>query len=681
MLSDECDNLQPLLTPREQSRPRERSEEILIRCRVHSEISAPMWNVPNQRDLQAYAQWHSWRGRLSHWWHRRWQHDWIKYDSLDWAGIALPCLAWLRHYRWRKDLKADVVAGCTVAVMSVPQSLSYARIAGLPLQFGLYGAFAPVICYALFGSSRHLAVGPVAILSLLLSSSLSELIPGAKQNWDPNDPANPAAQTAYNAAAIQVSVLVGLMYLAVGTLRLGFLIDFLSHSVLSGFTTGAAAVIGISQVKLIFGVHVPRVTSTLSTVTYLVTHIREAQPLEVAMGLTWLAILLTMKHVGLRYRRLRFLRPIGPFTVALSSITCVWAFDLNVRTIGAVPAGLPPLTVSSWLPVQVSLKALLQLAATLTMVGLMESIAIAKALASASKQTLDANQELRGLGLANLVGAAFCCYPITGGLARSAVNADAGARSGIAGAVTAAMVGVVLLYLTDLTKFMPLNAMGSIVLAGVSGLLNFRDSKFLWRISKRDWSVWAVSMLGTILLGPEAGLLISVSLALLFVIYESATPNVVQLGRLPGTRVYRNLRQYPEAEPVQGMMLARVGASIYFANMQYIVERLRKFTLRAQEAAVAEGRPRVQFIVLDLSPVQHIDASAVRDFFDFAREMADLGVCLVAANPSPHVAAIFERSGLQAALGPQSLFVRVHDAVEHCRLRLEEAGQTDLTMP
>eukprot|EP00951_Prasinocladus_malaysianus_P000058 scaffold455_cov45-Prasinocladus_malaysianus.AAC.1 len=390
------------------------------------------------------------------------------YGALDWAGIAFPCINWLRIYDWRSFLAV----------------------------YGLYTAFAPVLAYALFGSSRQLAVGPVAVMSLLLSVGLQNIVPYV--NEDPNNPSDPAAQALYNSLAIQASFLVGIIYMLLGVVRLGFITNFLSHSVISGFTSGAAIIIGFSQLKYVVGYPIRKSEHIYESIYDLFANISQFQWYEFVMSIAFLAILLGMKHAGKNFEKLRWMRPLGPLTVTVISIALVYGLrlDLNpgVKVVGNISGGLPPVTVQHWFPMPY-FSDLITVAITMTAVVKIQLLTNA-------------------------------------GIIRS--------------------------------------ALASIVISGVIGLVEFHEATFLFKVAKLDCLVWVVSFVCTLMLGVEIGLAIAVGLAMLIVIYQSAFPNTAILGRIPRTTVYRNRKQYPEATTVDGVLLIRIDAPIYFANVAYI---------------------------------------------------------------------------------------------------------------
>ena len=610
------------------------------------------------------------------------KHYFTSHTPWDHAVSLVPALGWARTYRLAY-LLPDLLAGMSVAALVVPQGMSYAKLAGLPPVWGLYGAFVPVIVYACLGSSRHLAVGPVAVTSLLLGSGLPNVLPpGTPLNADPNKPDDPAAQALYNQAAIQVAFLVGLMYSAVGLLRLGWVTNFLSHSVIGGFMSGASIIIGLNQVKFLFGydkrpgagpgakpISFPRADNLQDNLANLFdgAWLPQFKWVDLVMGLSWLALLIAMKEAGKLSRRLVWLRALGPLTVTILSTALTAGLHLDkaphkVKTVGIVPKGLPHQTVTLWLPMEAAGKKA-GLAVLVCLIDVLESISIAKSLAIKNRYPLNATQELRALGLANLVGAAFNCYTTTGSFSRSAVMDTVGARTQLAGLVGGTIVMLTLLVLTPLFRLMPNNAQGAIIISAVIGLIQVKEWWFLWRINKFDWLVFNAAMLGTLFLGVEMGLALAAGVSVALALYKSAFPHTAVLGRLPDTPVYRNVKQYEDATTVPGLLLVRIDAPLFFANVAPVADALRKYEARASEAV--GGQP-VRWVIVDLSPVTDLDATAVHWLGGWARDLASRGVGLALANPSRVLAGLLTKAGLVDTIGKDNIYVRMHDAVAGC---------------
>ncbi|KAL3141752.1 hypothetical protein ABBQ32_004432 [Trebouxia sp. C0010 RCD-2024] len=576
------------------------------------------------------------------------------------AEAILPCIRWLKTYDHRKDLLSDVLAGTAVGVMAVPQCVSFALMAGLPSVYGLYSAFLPVLAYALTGSSPQLAVGPVALVSLLLSEGLTKAIPSAEVNANPNQPADPQVQQSYNHAAIQVSLLVSMIYLVLGFLRFGFVTHFLSRPIISAFLTAGTIIISLSQVKYLMGYSVPRANQLHRMLYNLAAGLDGLRWPELLMGLCWIALLLA-------YRRLQWVGALGPISVAALSITIVYLGDLQHRAgmavVGSITAGLPHLTIRWWLPMD-NFWQLASTAVVISFVSLLESISIARALAEPQQAVLhplNPNQELMGLGWANLAGAAFNSYPTTGSFARSAVAKYTGARSGLAGVVTAGLVGITLLCLTPVFNAMPMNALAAIVIAGVLPLLDFGKGISLFWISKQDWLVWMVVFLGCLFVGIDWGLAFGVGLAVLVQLGHITFPRLQVLGRIPGTASFRDAEQYTQAETVKGLLILRVNGPVCFANVEHIKECMAQ-----HEAETLLREEPLQQILLDMGGASHVDTTALDAMQEWREGYETRSISFGLVDPNPNVIQIVHKAwghekGRQVLFSSVQAALLVHD--------------------
>jgi sulfate transporter 4 len=407
------------------------------------------------------------------------------------------------------------------------------------------------------------------------------------------------------------------------------------------------------------------------------------------MGVTFLIILFAFKWAGGRYKKLGLLRALGPLTVTILGIAIVNIFNLecntsktskdricytHIRVVGHIPKGLPGETVSWWFPIP-NFGKKMGYAVIICLVDVLESVSIAKALAFKNHYELIPGRELRGLGIANLFGAAFNCYTTTGSFSRSAVMDQTGAKTQMAAWVQAIVVGFTLLVLTPVFTNMPQNAQGAIIISAVVGLFNYTEFFYLWKINKLDWLVFNAAWFGVMFAGVEIGLAIAVGVSILLVLYKTGFPHMAVLGRLPGTTVYRNIKQYPEAkQPDNGLLVIRIDSPIYFANVTTIRDSLQRYELRLEKSLAERGR-KLEFIIIDMSPVSDIDASAVHFLTDWIDDHKRRGIQTVFANPSRQVIQLFERAGIPKKVGEEFILVRTHDAVTYCQEILVERGQ------
>lgn len=592
--------------------------------------------------------------------------------QLSWKGAFekfFPCIGWISTYNYREDFQADFIAGLTVGVMLVPQAMSYAKLAGLPPIYGLYSGFAPVLGYAVFGTSRQLAVGPVALVSLLTRAGLSEII-------DPTKSGTIEAKKEFEELAITLALLVGLFEAFMGLVRLGWLIRFLSHSVTSGFTSGAALIIAVSVLHDFLGL--PGISSSnffyISGQLLWLIKKGDAVVNPLVFGGLVLVLLLVMKEVGKRCQGWEWVRAGGPVTaVILGTVLVKLLRPKDVKTIGFIPQGFPPVFLSfKWAQMPILFKP----AVVIVGVAILESVGIAKALASRNGYEIDSNNELLGLGLANILGSFFSAFPSAGSFSRSAVSNEVGARTGMAGLIVGVLTLATLLFITPLFVDVPQCVLSAIVLSAVMGLVDFEEARFLWRVEKKDFCLWSAAFWGTLIFGIEVGVLIAVCLSLVFVIHESANPHIAVLGRLPGTTVYRNVEQYPEAYLYGGLVIIRVDAPMYFANSTYIIDRLRQYELLASSSSSSSSSgkeetnggkmERVQFVILDMTPVPSMDSTAVASLRALHLSYGQRGVQLALCNCCPSVMGTMGRAGMEGEMGKEWFFVRVHDAVQVC---------------
>ncbi|MFS7913387.1 putative SLC26A/SulP transporter, STAS domain, sulfate anion transporter, STAS domain superfamily [Helianthus anomalus] len=581
----------------------------------------------------------------------RWREKLERMKVIDWIEMFIPCLRWIRTYNWREYLQPDLVSGVTVGIMLVPQSMSYAKLAGLQPIYGLYTGLVPIFVYSVFGSSRQLAVGPVALVSLLVSNVLG--------NFD-------SSGELYTELAILLSLMVGILECTMGLLRLGWLIRFISHSVISGFTTASAVVIALSQAKYFLGYSVERSSEIIPLVKSIISGADQFSWPPFVMGFTILAIMLIMKHLGKTRKSLRFLRAAGPLTAVVLGTTIVKIFHpSSISLVGNIPQGLPSFSIPKEFR---HVKSLISTTFLITGVAILESVGIAKALAAKNGYELDSNQELFGLGVANIFGSFFSAYPATGSFSRSAVNHESGAKTGLSGIIMGLIICSALLFMTPLFEYIPQCALAAIVVSAVIGLVDYEEAMFLWRVDKKDFFLWTVTCATTLFFGIEIGVLVGVGFSLAFVIHESANPHVAVLGRLPGTTVYRNIQQYPEAYTYNGIVIVRIDAPIYFANTSFIKDRLREFEITVDQYTSRRGPEveRISFVILEMAPVTYADSSAVQALKELYQEYKSRNIQIAIANPNQDVFLTLSKSGFIDLVGKEWCFVRVHDAVQVC---------------
>jgi len=557
---------------------------------------------------------------------------------------TFPVLGWLRGYR-RLDLKADLPAGLTVAIMLVPQAMAYAMLAGLPPVTGLYAATVPVIIYALLGSSRQLAVGPVAMVSLLVFVACSRF-------------AEPGT-TEYLATVAVLTLMIGVLKLGFGLMRLGFLTHFVSHPVVSGFTAAGAIVIALSQAKHLLGIRPTDAHSGLLLARQLLLHLPDTDPRTLAIGAGSIALLVVFKR--------RWPRFPAPLLVVALGTTLVFALRLDthgVHTVGAVPRGFPALSLPAVRAAQ--LPALAGPALIILFVSFMESIAVAQWVAEREKYGIDANRELIGLGLANIAAACMSGYAVTGGFSRTAVNYRAGARSQLAGLVSGLLVLATLWLLTPLFFYLPKAALAAIIVTAVAGLVDLREARELFRIKTADGATWGLTFAVTLLVGVDWGILAGIVFSLGLFIARSAHPRAVELGYVRDEDAYHDVKRYPHAQTDPAIVILRVDASLYFANMAFVRGFLREKLTARNEA---------RWVVFDLSGVNDMDAGAIRALTEIIQNHGRRGVKFLFAGMKGQVRDLVGRAGWHEQLGQDLDCPDVPHAL--ARIRRQEPAQDE----
>jgi SulP family sulfate permease len=551
----------------------------------------------------------------------------------------IPSLEWIKNYK-KEWLSGDISAGLTVGVMLIPQGMAYSMLAGLPPIYGLYAVTIPLIIYALLGTSRQLAVGPVAMVSLLIATGVGQM---AQAGTDP-----------YIALTILLAFLVGLIQLSMGVFRLGFLVNFLSHPVIAGFTSAAALIIGFSQFKHLLGIKVSG-EKFLEIMSQIFQNLTQTHIATLAIGLAAIAILLLVKKI-------HKLIP-GPLIVVLAGILVVYfggLYDQGVKIVGDIPGGLPSLSLFTL--DFTSMKSLLPTAFTIAFVGFMESIAVAKAIHSRHKDyKLDANQELIALGAANIAGSIFKSFPVTGGFSRTAVNDQAGAKTGLASLISAALIILTLLFFTSYFYYLPNSVLAAIIIVAVYGLIDFKEAKHLWHTDKMDFGLFLAAVLGTLILGIEEGIILGVILSMGVLIYKVSYPHYAELGMVNGGKDFKNLLRFNEADTRDEIIIMRFDAQLFFANTNYFKEKVN---------SLISKRTHPKYFILDASPISTIDSSAVHALHDLIKDMKKDGITFLLANAIGPVRDVMGKSGLEGEIGKDHSFMSIIEAYQYAEAKL-----------
>jgi sulfate permease, SulP family len=562
--------------------------------------------------------------------------------------LRLPVFDWLPGYA-RANLKGDLVAGLTVGAMLIPQSMGYALLAGLPPQIGLYAAVLPLIAYAAIGGSRQLGVGPTAISSLLTAAGLAHLSRG--------DP------TLAVELAATLAVVVGLMRVALGVGRLGFMVSFLSRPVLSGFTSAAAILIGASQLKHLVGIKLEHTERVHQIVAEAAGRLDEVQGATLAIGIGGIALLAALRRWLPSWPGA--LIAVGLATLA---VTALHLEDHHVSVVGDIPGRLPSIGVPT--TGFDHLSDMVPTALAITMLGFVESIAIAKVFAQRHRYPINPNRELVALGVSTAVAGLSHGYPVSGSFSRTAVNATSGARTQLAGVISAGVVALILVVLTPLFRPLPHAVLASVVVVAVAGLVDVREARRLWTVKRSDFWLLTLAFAGTLAFGVELGLGISVVASLAVVLRQTTRPHIAVLGRIPGTTQFRNVERSPSAVTTDGVVVVRVDAPLYFANLDYLREKLTN--LEEEQ----DGKLRV--LVIDATSVTELDSSADTALVEIADDLGRRDVDLYLAGVKGRLLDVMRRSGSYQRLGADHFFLSADDAVRHAEETLDARPELDL---
>ena len=547
------------------------------------------------------------------------------------AASRLPFLEWLSDYR-KEWIRADIVAGLTTASVVIPKSMAYATIAGLPIQVGLYTAFAPLIIYALLGTSRPLSATTTTTLAILTAAVLRETVPNAD------------AATLLHVAAL-LTLVVGVVLILASILRLGFVANFISEPVLVGFKAGIGIVIIVDQLPKILGIHFPK-GSFLHNVQAIGLGLTDVSTATLAVGLVTVISLAAMERFTPRWP--------APLIVVAAAIAAVAWFGLQrygIETVGAIPAGLPPLFV----PKLTLASQLWQGALGIALMSFTETAAVGRAFARSDEPTPRPNAELFATGAANAVGALLGSMPAGGGMSQTAVNRMTGARTQVAGLVTAAMTLLTMLLLAPLLGLMPHAVLAGIVIVYSIGLINLADFRAILQVRRTEFMWAAAAFFGVMLLGTLQGILAAIIVSLVALAHQTANPPVYVLGRKRGTNVFRpRSSEHPDDESFPGLLMLRLAGRVFFLNAERIAEKIRPLA--------EEAKPKV--VVFDLSSVPDIEYSALKMLTEAEKRQREAGVAMWLADLTPEVYASVLRSPLGKTLGRERLLFNLEIAVD-----------------
>lgn len=548
----------------------------------------------------------------------------------------IPILDWLPHYT-RSDFRGDLQAGLTVGVMLVPQGMAYGLLAGLPPIYGLYSGIVPLLLYAFFGSSRQLSVGPVALVSLLVLAGVGRFAETGSE--------------AFVGMAIATALIAGLIQVALSIFRLGFLINFLSHPVISGFTSAAAFIIGLSQLKFLLGIEIARANRVQDIFVDAAANIHHTNFITLAIGLSGIIIILIIRHI-------RKTLPSGLIVVLLGTAV-VWLAHLDqygVDIVKEIPRGLPSFSLPK-LTLEEIIK-LFPLALTICIISFIESLAIAKTLEARHKSyRVDANQELLALGMSKIGGAFFQSFPTTGSFTRSAVNDEAGARTGMSSILATVVVIITLLFFTPVFYYLPKALLASIIVAAVIGLVDYKEALHLWKTDRRDFLTLMATFIITLTLGIQTGVATGVVLSIALLIYRSSKPHVAVLGRLPDTRYFRNVTRFEHAIQYPDKLILRFDAQLYFGNAEFFRETVEKLSIEKGED--------LRYVILDCASVSDMDSTGAHTLHDVVSFLKTRGVVFAMASVIGPVRDTLGNTGLLDLIGRDNIHLNVYEAISY----------------
>ncbi|KAJ9168386.1 hypothetical protein P3X46_019916 [Hevea brasiliensis] len=577
----------------------------------------------------------------------------------------IPIFEWLPNYNLRL-FRFDVLAGITITSLAIPQGISYAKLANLPPIIGLYSSFVPPLIYAVFGNSKHLAVGTVAACSLLIGNTIGEKV---SYQDDPN---------LYLHLVFTATFFTGIFQTLLGLLRLGILVDFLSHSTITGFMGGTATLICLQQLKGIFGLkHFTTKTDAVSVLRAILQNRKEWKWQSTIVGIIFLVFLQFTRFLRRKRPNLFWVSAIGPMAVVV--VGCLFAYFAHadkhgIQIVGHLNRGLNPLSIkqlnfdSQYIPV--TLKAGLITA----LIALAEGIAIGRSFAIMTNEQVDGNKEIMAFGLMNIVGSFTSCYLTTGPFSKTAVNYNAGCKTAMSNVVMAIGMMLTLLFLAPLFSHTPLVALSAIIMSAMLGLINYGEIYHLFKVDKFDFVICISCFLGVAFISMNYGLMISIGLALARTLLYAARPATCRLGQIPNSYLYRDTEQYPGLTRVPGVLALQLGSPIYFANSNYIRERILRW-IREEEDISNAKESVVEHILLDLSGVTSIDTTGIETLIEIRKMLEAKSIKIAIINPRLEVMEKMIRSHFVDKIGKESIFLSIEDAVEASLFSMSEQKQ------
>ncbi|KAG5619088.1 hypothetical protein H5410_018912 [Solanum commersonii] len=553
-------------------------------------------------------------------------------------------------------LRSDIIAGITIASLAIPQGISYAKLANLPPIIGLYSSFVPPLIYSILGSSRHLAVGPVSIASLVMGTMLSQAVTYSKE---------PAL---YLQLAFTATLIAGSLQAAMGFFRLGFIIDFLSKATLLGFMAGAAVIVSLQQLKGLLGiVHFTNKMEIIPVLTSVFENRNEWMWQTVVMGGCFLMFLLTARQISARNPKLFWVSAAAPLVSVILSTVIVYLIKNEthaIPTIGHLPKGINPPSVNKLHFGGPFMALALRVGIITGILALTEGIAVGRTFAAMENYQVDGNKEMIAIGLMNIVGSCASCFVTTGSFSRSAVSYNAGGKSVVSNIVMAATVLITLLFLMPLFHYTPNVILAAIIITAVIGLIDYQGAFRLWKVDKLDCIACLSSFFGVLFISVAIGLLIAVGISVFKILLHVTRPNTNVLGYISSTRSFQSLSRYTTAVRIPSFLIIAVEAPFYFANSTYLHERTLRWIREEEDRIKANQEPPIKCVILDMTAVTAIDTSGIDTICELRRILEKRSLKLVLANPVGNVMEKLFNSNALEAFGLDGLYLTVSEAVD-----------------
>lgn len=546
----------------------------------------------------------------------------------------IPILEWLPNYN-KSLFKGDLMAGITVGIILIPQGIAYALIAGLPPIYGLYCALVPQVMYAIFGSSRQVAIGPVAMDSLIVATGVSTIALSGSES--------------YISIAILLALMVGVIQLIMGFFRLGFMVNFLSKPVITGFTSAIALTIGFNQFRNLLGVDFIQSDQIHLVLEDIWFKISDYSYYTTFIGIISAIIIISFRKINKKIP--------NALIVVIFGVLIMKYFGnvfIDVAIVKDIPSGLPKFSIPELNLAQI--KELLPVALTLVMVGYLETISIGKSLeAKQDEYRVRPNQELIALGFANLVGSLFKAYPSTSSFSRSAINQESGAKTGMAALISVAMVIITLLFLTPLFYHLPKTVLAAIIIVAVFGLVNIKEAKFLWKANKLDFYLMLATFLATLFLGIKYGIAFGVGLSFIVLIYRTSKPHIAELGKIPNSNFYRNKNRFEEVIIEDDILIFRFDAQLFYGNANFFRDNL--------DQMIQKKGANLKLIVLDAESINTVDSTGVEMLKEYINYCHKRKIIFYFSAVKGPVRDVLSKSGLLEILDSKNFFMHINEAV------------------